>query len=59
MLRLDKNRYIQTIYNKSVDLNEYKDNGYGAQNQEEGDDNEGGNEDDRWDRLEKKCRTEA
>ena len=59
MLRLDKNRFIQTIYNKSVDLHRFKENGNDAQNQEEGDDNEGGNEDDRWDRLEKKCRTEA
>lgn len=56
MLRLDANRFIKTIYYKSIELNELKDSGYIAEIKEEEDDK---NEDDRRDRLEISSRTEA
>jgi len=48
------------IYNKSVYLQECLRKYYYAEiEEEEGDDNEEGNDEDKWGRLQKKCKTEA
>lgn len=54
MLRLDNNKYIETIYDKSVELNYRVLYGEGVYNGEGS-----GSEADRWDRLKDKCETEA